>query len=107
MYDDAEMSSIIASEELTNERVYKFPTSQIKLKGKKSSYHDIISSLTFPECNNALRRIVPTIDLKRIGAVIEDTCFISDVHKEFYEHMIKNRFEKILEEPFLRLEEMS
>ena len=106
MYDDAEMSSIIASEELTNERVYKFPTSQIKLRGKKSSYHEVISGLTFPECNDALKRIVPRIDLERIGTVIDDACFISDIHKQFYKHMVKNRFEKILEEPFLRMEEM-
>ena len=107
MYDDHEMSSVMSSQELTDERVFRFPTSQIRLDGKKSSYYDVIGSLSFPECNDALRRMVPKIDLDAIDAEIDGTCFITDVHKQFYKHMIRNRFEKILNESFNRLEDRS
>lgn len=107
MGSDAEMSEIIGSPERTDDRVYRFPTSQIKMNGKKSSYHEVIGSLRFPECNDALKRIAPRVDLDRISELIDDTCLITDVHKRFYKHMIKNRFEKILLEPLARLEERS
>lgn len=107
MYDDTEMSAIISSEELTDERVYRFPTSQIKLGNKKSSYHDVIGSLKFPECSAALKRIVPRIDLDSISDIIDGTPFLSDTHRRFYKHMIKNRFEKILYDSFIRLEDLS
>ena len=106
MYDDAEMRTIISSQEQTDERVYRFPTSQIKLKGKKSSYHDVIGGLAFPECNLALKRIVPKIDVHHLSEIIDETPFITDVHKEFYKHMLKNRFEKILYDAFIRMEDM-
>ncbi|MBP5734319.1 MAG: HipA domain-containing protein, partial [Candidatus Methanomethylophilaceae archaeon] len=67
MNSDEEMSGIIESPEMTDDRVYRFPTSQIKMGGKKSSYHEVIGSLRFPECNEALRRIVPRVDLDRIS----------------------------------------
>lgn len=107
MNSDEEMSGIIESPEMTDDRVYRFPTSQIKMGGKKSSYHEVIGSLRFPECNEALRRIVPRVDLDRISELIDDTCFITDTHRRFYKHMIRNRFEKILLDSFNRLEESS
>jgi hypothetical protein len=54
-----------------------------------------------------LRRIVPRVDLDRISELIDDTCFITDIHRRFYKHMIRNRFEKILLDSFNRLEEGS
>ena len=107
MNSDEEMSGIIESPEMTDDRVYRFPTSQIKMGGKKISYHEVIGSLRFPECNDALRRIVPRVDLDRISELIDDTCFITDIHRRFYKHMIRNRFEKILLDSFNRLEEGS
>ena len=104
MNSEAEMLNVIGSRELTDDRIYRFPTSQIKLGGKKSSYHEVIDSLEFPECNDALKRVVPRVDLEAISALIDDTCFITDTHRCFYKHMIRNRFEKLLLEPLRRLE---
>ena len=56
--DEYEMLKIIDSEEETNKRIYTFPTSQVKLNGKKSSYYDVISSRQFPECNAALKKFI-------------------------------------------------
>ena len=104
MNSEEEMLNIIGSPELTDDRVYRFPTSQIKLDGRKSSYHEVIGSLGFPECNDALRRIVPRIDLGSISELVDGTCFITDIHKQFYKHMIRNRYEKILLSSLERLE---
>lgn len=95
MIDEDMMRKILSSEEEINKRVYTFPTSQIKLKDKKSSYFEVISSLAFEECNQALKRIYPRIDLTKIDHLI-DPLPISDIHREFYKTMIRERYEKIL-----------
>lgn len=51
--DEDEMLKIINDEEQIDLRVYKFPTSQIKLNNNKSSYFEVISSLQFEEINKA------------------------------------------------------
>ena len=101
--DENEMKDIIQSKEETNERVYHFPTSQIKLKGKKSSYYEVISSLEFDECNNALIRIYKKIDLNKINELINNTPFISEIHKKFYIHIINERFNKIIKYSYEKL----
>ena len=103
MIDEDEMVKIINDEEQINLRVYKFPTSQIKLNGDKSSYFDVISSLKFDEINKALRRIYPLIDLNKIFTLIDEIDVISDIHKLFYKTMIKHRYEKIIKFSYEKL----
>ena len=57
MIDEDKMKFIMEDEEETLKRVYEFPTSQIKLNNKKSSYYDVINSLAYKECNDALIKI--------------------------------------------------
>ena len=103
--DEDEMREIINDEEQINIRVYKFPTSQIQLNGKKSSYYEVISSLEFEEINNALLRIYPLIDLNKIYSIIDDISIISDIHKTFYKVMIQARYKLILEYSYNKLME--
>lgn len=94
--DQEEMEKIIHSPEETDKRIFTFPTSQIKLNNKKSSYYDVIHSLAFKECNSALIAVYEQMDMKKIGDLINNTPFISDTHKNFYLHMLTSRYEKIL-----------
>ncbi len=96
MVDEQEMRSVIDSRQATDDRIFKFPTSQIKLDGKKSSYYEVISSLAFPECNQALNTICARTDIERIIAFVMDMEDITELHKQFYCHMLRNRYEKIL-----------
>ncbi len=105
LVDEEEMTIIMKSQEETDKRIYKFPTSQIKLNGQKSSYYEVINSLQFSECNDALVKIYSRISLDDINALIETTPFISDIQKKFYAHMIKERYEKIIKASFLNLME--
>lgn len=96
MIDEEEIIRIMNDEGEINRRIYEFPTSQIKINGNKSSYFDVISSLNFPECNDALLKIYPKIDLEIINKLIDNTPFLSEVHKTFYKVMIEQRYVKIL-----------
>lgn len=79
-----------------NARVFVFPTSALKIDDKKINYFDFISNLKNEDCNNALLRIFPKIDLEKINKIINETEFISEVRKDFYKKIIQMRFEKIL-----------
>ena len=94
--DDDAMEKIMSSEELTNERIYKFPTSQVQLGGRKSSYYEVIDSLSFKECNDAVVRTCEKYSQKEVDDLIDRTPFLTDVHKAFYKYIIRQRYEKIL-----------
>jgi len=103
MTDETEMSKIINNKEETDKRIYDFPTSQILLNGKKSFYFDIISSLEFPECNQALIKIYNSFDLDIVIKIINQIKMISDMQKAFYIHMIEERFNKIIKFSYEKL----
>ena len=96
LVDESEMMEIIESEEETDKRIYRFPTSQVRLNGKKSSYYEVISSLQYEECNEALRYVMQKLDMTKVEKLIDDTPLISDVQKTFYKHMLTARYNKIL-----------
>ena len=103
MTDEDMMRTIMASDEQTRDRVFRFPTSQIKIGGDKSSYYQVISSMAYPECNDALMRIFPKIDLNETDSVIDRTPFITETHKAFYKHMLRARYDLILKDTYRRL----
>lgn len=103
LVDEAEMQEIMASEEETNKRVFKFPTSQVKLNGKNSSYFEVINSLQFEECNDALQYVMSQLDMTKIEELIDDTPLISEVQRAFYKHMLTARYNKILLDSFEKL----
>lgn len=105
LIDEEEMKSIMLSEKETEKRIYKFPTSQVKLHGKKSSYYEVISSLVYPECNKALLNIFGKIDLRKIKQLIDSTPLISETQKTFYMYMIEKRYINILKVPYEKLKE--
>lgn len=106
MTNEDEMIYIMNSKEETDKRIYSFPTSQIKLNGKKSSYYDVINSLVYKECNEALIKIFKRINLKEIFNLIDDIKSISEVHKSFYKYMLNERYEKIIKESYNKLEKV-
>lgn len=78
-------------------RIFEIPLSGIRLNGEKIRYFDFLSSLQNADCNAALKRIVPRLDMNRILALIDDTPFISELQKTFYKTMLAERKEKILD----------
>ena len=100
---DEKLDEVLNDQNEIDRRIYQFPTSQVKYKGKKSSYYEIISSLEFEECNNALVRITNRIDFDKIDKLIDSVEIISERRKEFYKRILKERFNKILLESYNKL----
>ena len=100
---DIKLQRILDSEEEMLKRVYTFPTSQILLQGKKSSYYELIDSLQYKECNDALIRMKPKIDLEKMEKIIDGVEEISMVRKTFYKSMLHLRYEVMIKEPYRKL----
>ena len=49
------------------------------------------------DCNEALKRIVPRVNMNEIMDLIDGTPFISDLQKRFYKTMLAERKERILD----------
>ena len=94
--DETIIKSILTNEKELNARVYTFPRSAIKYNGEKISYYDFLTETDNEECLNAIKRIVPRIDIEEIGTFIDDMLYISDLQKEFYKTYLNARYEKIL-----------
>lgn len=103
LVDEAEMIEIMKSEKETEKRIYKFPTSQVKLNGGKSSYFEVINSLQFEECNEALRYVIMQLDMSKVEQLLDETPLISDVQRAFYKHRIAARYDRIQVPSFEKL----
>lgn len=95
--DEVIMQNTLDSQDERNLRIYQIPLSGIKVNGAKINYYDFIYSLENKDCNSALKRIHPKIDLAKINQIIDNTPYINDLQKRFYKTMLKERKEKILD----------
>jgi len=93
---DEKCQTILNDEIEMEKRIFRFPTSQIKLNGAKSSYFDVINCLAYPECNEALEYVIKRIDMNAIEQLIESIQMISVTQKYFYRMVLHERYNKIL-----------
>lgn len=91
------MEAVLSDPGERNHRIYNIPLSAIMQEGKKIKYFDYISSMQNEDCNRALKRIVPRIDMGKIKEIIDYTPFISDLQKDFYLTMLIERKKRILD----------
>lgn len=94
--DERVMHNIMEDEGELNARIYQFPTSAIKQNGKKINYYDFFVAAEYKECNEALLRIVPKIDIETIRAFVDTVPYISELQKEFYKTYIYARYKSII-----------
>lgn len=95
--DEQIMEAVLSDPGERNHRIYNIPLSAIMQDGKKIRYFDYISSLQNEDCNRALKRIVPRIDMEKIKEIINHTPFISDLQKKFYLTLLTERKTHILD----------
>ena len=80
----------------TRDRVYKFPTSQIKLNKRKSSYYDVINSQNFKGCIESVKWLKSVYDEKYLEQIINHD-MISEKRQEFIKHIVSLRYHCIIE----------
>lgn len=101
--DEATIKRVLEDENEMNARVYRFPTSALKVGDKKISYRDFLMSADNADCNAALQRIVPRIDMDAINGFIDGVPYISDEQRRFYKTYISVRHELIISPAYERV----
>lgn len=92
-----EYKNILCNAEEILNRIYVFPNSAIKEDGKKINYHNFLTSLKNKNCNDAVIRVVPKIDMDTIFNTIHNMDDLSEIQKEFYFTMLDSRKRLILD----------
>lgn len=95
--DEKVMREVLTDEKALHARIFQFPTSAIKQNDRKINYYDFLMQAEYLDCCDAVKRIVPRIDLEQIDSFIRDVPYISDLQKEFYTRYIRERFALILQ----------
>ena len=101
--NDEMIKKVMSSKTEMDARVYDMPTSAILVDGKRANYFKLITSLKYNGCNEAIKRIVPKINLDKINFLIDESEQISELQKEFLKKILKFRKEKILDYAFKKI----
>ena len=94
--DEKVMRKVLSEESELHARIYQFPTSAIKWHSRKINYYDFLSRGENEDCNDALVRIVPRIDMDKIVQFIDRVEGITELQKQFYHHYLSARFDLII-----------
>ncbi|WP_071132825.1 HipA domain-containing protein [Alterileibacterium massiliense] len=95
--DELIMKEILTNDNELMYRVFEIPTSAIMLNGKKIKYFDFIVSIQDENCNRAIRRITPKINMEDIKSIVFSTPYINDLQKKFYYTILSERKSRILD----------
>ena len=95
--EDSRMKHILENENEINDRIYVYPTSAIRFNNKKINYLEFISSDINKDCTRSLKTIEKNVNMTKIDNIIENTPFITDIHREFLKTMIVERKAKIID----------
>lgn len=94
--DEKVMRKVLSEESELHARVYQFPTSAIRLRGRKINYYDFLNRGENEDCNDALLRIVPRINMEKIAQFIDRVEGIMELQKLFYQHYLSARYDLII-----------
>ena len=69
----------------------------IKENGKKINYMSFIKEHKNQDCNNAIRRIMPKVNMENINEFIDGIDCMQDIRKAFYKNIILIRYQILLD----------
>ena len=86
--DEAIMRATLENQPQRDLRTFSLPLSVVKINNQQINYFDFISSLKNADCNRALKRILPKVNINHILRIVDETPFISELQKQFYKTML-------------------
>ena len=94
MIDDEEIKKL-SDVEIKNLAINCY--SCIKENGKKINYMSFIKEHKNQDCNNAIRRIMPKVNMENINEFIDGIDCMQDIRKAFYKNIILFRYQILLD----------
>lgn len=84
-------------------RIYERPMTPIQENGVRINMYNFFRNCKNPMFKKAVKRIVPRVNMEKIGKIIDDMPYITDLDKKFYKAYIGLRQEIILEPALKRV----
>jgi hypothetical protein len=97
------MESVLQNRKEIDERLYVYPTSAVKESGKKINYSLFLMMTENEGCRKALKNIGGRMDMQKIDSIIDDTPYISNIHKRFLKTMLCERKKCIIDKSLARV----
>ena len=104
--DEVTMRKVLDDEDEMNARIFQFPSSMIKEQGKKLRYYDFLIEGRCSDCNDALRRIAPKINMNVVRDFVDNVPYLSEIQRTFYFTYIQERWRKIILPAYRNLDHM-
>lgn len=111
--DDKKIEQILSDEKRFEQSAYSSRICTFSREDKSINPFYFIESLSNKDCDAALMRIVPKINVEKIKKMIHEIPnevdgiqIISDIRKEFYCKCVEYRYEKSLYPTYLKIKEM-
>lgn len=95
-WDDIRMRDTLQNPERLSLEAYKRKICVFEMNSHHIKPYEFIVSRKSRECNAAVKRIVPRIDMRLINSIIDDIPCISGIQKRFYKTIINERYQKVL-----------
>ena len=89
--DDSIMTRCLVDENEMNARIFTFPSSMLKIKGKKINYYDFITGAHPAELDGALALLRPRIQDLDIPSFIASTPYLTSLQQNFYQRYLEQR----------------
>lgn len=91
------MLDLIQNKEAMTERIKKFPTAALRIGRSKVKYHEFLVGEQGEKARQALKELLPHINIDNMTNLIQNTPLLSPIQKKFYTTLIQVRNEVILE----------
>lgn len=93
--DETIMRKLLTDEDELNARIYTFPSSMLKIDGRKINYRDFIASRADSGLVEALDRLLPRIRSLDFGSLLAETPYLSDLQRTFLAEYLNARRDKL------------
>lgn len=91
LFNDQELGTTVIKDNVANAQ-----SAILNSKGERIKYMSYLYSCENDSVNEALKRIIPKIDLKEVCKIVDETPYISEVRKNFYKELLSERFSLVL-----------
>lgn len=98
--DENMISMVLKSKVEINKRVTDVPNSALLINRSKINYFTFITQHKNVDCDNAIKRITPRINLIEINKLIDEVEIISNNHKIFLKRILELRKNNILDKAY-------
>jgi hypothetical protein len=93
---DAKMPEVMLSEVEVQQRIFNYPRATLLVNSRRASYSDLLKDKSLKNCQAALARIYPRIDMEKIASVIAETPLLSQSRRDFLLFILKRRYSDLL-----------